>query len=166
MAWLGLMLLCACAPDIVVNYDKSADFSRYRTYGWGKNTPAKNPNLDQQIVQAIDDQLARKGLAKTESDPDLLISYHAASHEEIDYTEASYASGMGPAYGAAESTSASSTPMRVKVGTVIVDMYDPKTKRNVWHGAGSGLLGDDQGKMSGEIHKGAAKMFEKFPPSQ
>jgi len=166
MAWLGLMLLCACAPDIVVNYDKSADFSRYRTYGWGKNTPAKNPNLDQQIVQAIDDQLARKGLAKTESDPDLLISYHAASHEEIDYTEASYASGMGPAYGSAESTSASSTPMRVKVGTVIVDMYDPKTKRNVWQGAGSGLLGDDQGKMSGEIHKGAAKMFEKFPPSQ
>jgi hypothetical protein len=56
--------------------------------------------------------------------------------------------------------------MRVKVGTVIVDMYDPKTKRNVWHSAGSGLLGDDSGKMSGEIQKGAAKMFEKFPPSQ
>ena len=27
-------LLCACSLNVAVDYDKSTDFSRYRTYGW------------------------------------------------------------------------------------------------------------------------------------
>jgi hypothetical protein len=92
IAWLSLVLLCACAPNIAVDYDKSTDFSRYRSYGWGKGTPAKTPGLDRQIVKAIDEQLDRKGLSKTDNDPDLVVTYHAATHEEIDYNEASYGS--------------------------------------------------------------------------
>jgi hypothetical protein len=158
------MLLCACASNVVVDYDKSADFSRYHTYAWGKGTPAKNPDLDRQIVQAVDEQLARKGLTKTEADPDLVVSYYAATHEEIDYTEASYAAGYGPGYGSPISDSAGSVPMRVRVGEIVVDMYDTKEKRNVWHGVGTDLVMDDPAKTSAEIHNGAAKMFEKFPP--
>jgi hypothetical protein len=54
----------------------------------------------------------------------------------------------------------------VKVGTVVVDMYDTKHKRNVWHGVGSDLVRDDPGKVSERIQRGAAKMFENFPPRQ
>ena len=158
------MLLCACAPNVAVDYDKSTDFSRYRTYAWGKGTPAKNPDLDRQIVESIDEHLAKKGLTKTDGDSDLVVAYHAATHEEIDYDESSYTSGHGPAYGSLESTSAASTPMRVKVGTIVVDMYDTKKKRNVWHGVGSDLMMDDPAKTAAEIKKGAVKMFENFPP--
>jgi len=126
IAALGLMLLCACASNIVVDYDKNTDFSRYRTYGWGQGMPAKNPNLDRQIMGAIDEQMARKGFTKTEGDPDLVVTYHAATHEEIDYNEASYGSG----YGSSISPSAAEVPMKVNVGTVVVDMYDPKAKRD------------------------------------
>jgi hypothetical protein len=154
------MLLCACASNVVVDYDKSADFSRYHTYGWGKGTPAKNPNLDLKIVQAIDQQLARRGFTKTEADPDLLVSYHAATHEEIDYSEASFGQG----YHSSISPSAGEVPMRVNVGEIVVDMYDTKQKRNVWHGVGTDLVRDDPAKTSLEIQNGAAKMFEKFPP--
>ena len=166
LAWLSLMLLCACAPSIAVDYDKSTDFSRYRTYGWGKGTPAKNPDLDRQIVEAVDEEIVRKGFTKTDSDPDLVVTYHAATHEEIDYNEASYSSGYGPAYGSPISASSGDAPMRVRVGTVIVDMYDRKEKRKVWHGVGSDLVGDDPAKTSLEIRKGATKMFENFPPRQ
>lgn len=166
IAWLGLLLLCACAPNIVVDYDKSTDFSRYRTYGWGKGTPAKNPNLDRQIVEAIDEQLAHKGLTKAEGDPDLVVSYQAETHEEIDYNESSYASGSGPAYGSPISSSGADAPMRVRVGTIVVDMFDTKTQRNVWHGVGTDLVADNPAKTSAEIQKGATKMFEKFPPPQ
>lgn len=164
LACLSLMLLCACAPSVAVDYDKSADFSRYRTYGWGKGTPAKNPALDRQIVESIDQNLTQKGFTKTDADPDLVVAYHAATHEEIDYDQSSYTTGSGPAYGSPESSSAASTPMRVKVGTIVVDMYDAKKKRNVWHGVGSDLVMDDPAKTSAEIQRGAVKMFEKFPP--
>ena len=133
------MLLCACSSNIAVDYDKSTDFSRYRTYGWGQGMPAKNPNLDRQIMGAIDEQMARKGFTKTEGDPDLVVTYHAATHEEVDYNEASYGSG----YGSSISPSAAEVPMKVNVGTVVVDMYDPKAKRKVWHGVGSDLVMDD-----------------------
>jgi hypothetical protein len=164
IAGLSLILLCACAPNIAVDYDKSTEFSRYRTYGWGKGTPAKTPGLDSQIVKAIDEQMTRKGFTKTEDDPDLVITYHAATHEEIDYNEASYASGYGPAYGSPVSASSADTPMIVRVGTIVVDMYDTKQERNVWHGVGSDLLREDPGKVFDEIQKCAAKMFENFPP--
>ena len=166
LAWLSLLLLCACSPNIAVDYDKSTDFSLYHTYGWGKGTPAKNPDLDRQIVAAIDEQIGRKGFTKTEGDPDLVVTYHAATHEELDYNEASYSSGYGPAYGSPISASSADTPMRVRVGTVIVDMYDTAKKRKVWHGVGSNLVGDDPAKTSVEIRKGAIKMFEDFPPRQ
>jgi hypothetical protein len=164
LACLGFALLCGCAPNVAVDYDKSTDFSRYRSYGWGKGTPAKNPDLDRQIVESIDQHLAQKGFTKTNADPDLMVTYHAATHEEVDYDQSSYTTGYGPAYGSLESASASSTPMRVKVGTVVVDMYDTKMKRNVWHAVGSDLVMGDPAKTSAEIQKGAAKMFEKFPP--
>jgi hypothetical protein len=154
------LLVCACASNVVVDYDKSADFSSFRTYGWGTGTPAKNPNLDREIVQAVDEQMARKGFRKTEADPDLLVTYHAATHEEIDYNEASFGQG----YHSTISPSASEIPMRVKVGEIVVDMYDTKQKRNVWHGVGTDLVMDDPAKTSTEIHHGAAKMFDKFPP--
>jgi len=162
IAALGLMLLCACASNIVVDYDKNTDFSRYRTYGWGQGMPAKNPNLDRQIMGAIDEQMARKGFTRTEGDPDLVVTYHAATHEEVDYNEGSYGSG----YGSSISPSAAEVPMKVNVGTVVVDMYDPKAKRKVWHGVGSDLVMDDPTKTSAEIRNGAVKMFEKFPPRQ
>jgi hypothetical protein len=46
------------------NARKSPDSYRYRTYGWGQGMPAKNPNLDREIVVAIDEQMARKGSRK------------------------------------------------------------------------------------------------------
>jgi hypothetical protein len=146
-----------------VDYDKSTDFSQYHTYGWGTGVPAKNPTTDRQIVEAIDDQLTRKGLTKTESNPDLVVTYHAATHEDVDYHEGIYG-GTGPRYGSAISPEALDTPMRVRLGTVMVDMYDSKQKRRVWHGEGSDVMMDDPAKTSAEIQKGAAKMFEKFPP--
>ena len=158
------MLLCACASNVAVDYDKSADFSRYRTYGWTKGTPARNPDVDRQIVKTVDQHMARKGFTKTENDPDLMITYHAATHEEIDYNEASYAAGYGPGYGSPISDSASSVPMKVKVGTIMLDMYDTERKRTVWHGVGTDLVMDDPAKTSAEIQNGADKMFEKFPP--
>jgi hypothetical protein len=166
IASLSLLLLCACASNVVVNYDKNTDFSRYHTYGWGKGSPAKNPDLDRQIVESIDEQLARKGFTRTDAEPDLLVSYLAATHEEIDYNESSYGSGLGPAYGSLDTSSSADVPMKVRVGEIVVDMFDTKQKRNVWHGVGSDLVMDDPAKTSAEIRKGADKMFKHFPPAR
>ena len=68
-----------------VDWDKSADFTKYKTYAWGKGTPVKNQLMDQRIIDAVDKQLSAKGMQKTDdpANADLIvISGHAAVGRE------------------------------------------------------------------------------------
>ncbi|MCG8606952.1 DUF4136 domain-containing protein, partial [bacterium] len=44
----------------------------------------RNPLLDKRIRNAINDQLAAKGLQMTSSAPDILIAYHTGVQDKID----------------------------------------------------------------------------------
>src|ERR1044072_3635675 len=73
------------AQDIRYNSLPGTDFSKYKTYKWVRVPNAQYPNqiLDKQIMQAIDSQLATKGLTQTEADnPDLYVTYQAAVNQE------------------------------------------------------------------------------------
>src|SRR5678809_1785073 len=70
------------------------DFSKYKTYRWVRVAKAEYPNdiLDKQIVDAIDRQLAMKGLSKTDSESaDLIIAYQVAVNQEKQWN--SYSTG-------------------------------------------------------------------------
>ena len=72
MAAAMLLLGCvsASAQDIKYNFLPGTDFAKYKTYKWVRIPKVEYPNqiLDAQIMQAIDTQLALKGLTKTEGD--------------------------------------------------------------------------------------------------
>ncbi|HMK22675.1 MAG TPA: DUF4136 domain-containing protein, partial [Terriglobales bacterium] len=93
------LTLAACAPKVVIDFDKEADFAGYRTYAWETGTPVKNQLMDRRIIAAIDAQLAAKGFQKQVTDPDLFVSYHAALNEEIYYNTSSVGVGYGPSWG-------------------------------------------------------------------
>ncbi|MEX5214115.1 MAG: DUF4136 domain-containing protein [Nitrospiraceae bacterium] len=175
-ALLLSLALASCTPKIVVDFDKNTDFTNYHTYAWGKGTPAKSPFVDARIVAAIDEQLTSKGYQKVDANPDMLVSYHAATGEEVHYNTTSFGYGYGPAWGpgygwyrggygwgGGVSTSTTS-PTTVTIGTVVVDMYDAKDKRMIWRGRGSDTVLEDPAENEAQIREGAEKMFEKFPP--
>ena len=98
---LLLWSVSSCAQDVQYNFMPGTDFAKYRTYKWVRITNVQYPNqiLDAQIIQAIDSQLALKGLAKTESETaDLYVCYQAAVNQEKQWN--SYSNDMGGwAYG-------------------------------------------------------------------
>jgi hypothetical protein len=49
-------------------------------------------------------------------------------------------------------------------GTLIVDMYDAKTKQLLWRGSAEGTLSDKAAKNENKLNKAVAKMFKDFPP--
>ena len=51
-----------------------------------------------------------------------------------------------------------------KVGTVVVDLFDTKTKQLIWRGATSDTLSDNSDKNIKNLDKGVEKMFKNFPP--
>src|SRR6185436_5615629 len=143
----------ASAQDIKYNYLRGTDFSKYKTYKWVKVSNAQYPNsiLDEQIMQAIDSQLALKGLSKTEDNPDLYVAYQAAVSQEKQWNSFSTGGdnwgygrwggwgGYG-GYGGGMSTT-TTTSSTINIGTLNVDLYDVAAKNQIWRGAASKTLG-------------------------
>jgi hypothetical protein len=177
MAGFLLLFLQAAAPaqDIRYNALPGTDFSKFKTYKWVRVPDAQYPNqiLDQQIMQAIDAQLALKGLSKTEDNPDLYVTYQAAVSQEKQWNSYSTGGDMwgygrwggwgGYGGGMQTSTTTSST---INIGTLNVDMYDVARKNQVWRGAATKTLGSgkDPKKVEKNLNKAMAKLFKKYPP--
>jgi len=60
----------ALAQDVRYNFDRQADFTKFKTYKWVviKDAPKLSDLVDKQIKQTVEAELVKKGLTKTESD--------------------------------------------------------------------------------------------------
>jgi hypothetical protein len=173
----AFVLVASTAPaqDVGYNFDQQADFSKYKTYKWVAVKGAEQPNelIARQIADAIDRQLATKGLTRTDSDTaDLYVAYQVAVNQEKQMTTWDTGYGMGPGwggryyggyYGGGMSTSTTST---INIGTLAIDMYDRAGKQLVWRGMASKQL-DPKAKpekRQKNLDKGMAKLLKNYPP--
>jgi hypothetical protein len=162
---VALLLVTAgplAAQDVRYNFMPGADFSKYRTYKW-VNTGDAHPDqiMDAQIKQAVDSQLASKGMTKTDDDKaDLYIGYQTTVNQETQWDAwGSRAFGMGTG------TWTSST---ISVGTLVLDMYDPGTKQLVWTGSATKTIdpSSNHEKNMKNLDKSMAKLLKNYPPKQ
>jgi hypothetical protein len=170
----GLLLawcVVASAQEIRFNYLQGTDFSKYKTYKWVKVPKAQYPNqiLDDQIMRAIDAQLALKGLTKTEDNPDLYVTYQAAVNQEKQWNSYSTGGdywGWGGWRGWGGMSTTTTTSQTINVGTLSCDIYDVATKKQIWRGDATKTLGSgkDPAKVEKNLNKAMAKLFKKYPP--
>jgi hypothetical protein len=174
---LALLLVgagTAAAQDVRYNYDSQANFSAFKTYKWVdiKGAQPVNELVGQQIRSAIDAELAKKGLQKTESnDADLYIGYQAAVSTEKEFTSYDTGWGYGPGWygrgwyggGGGMTTGQTST---IYVGQLAVDMYAPGSKSLVWRGVASKTIDSKAkpDKQQKNLAKATAKMLKNYPP--
>jgi hypothetical protein len=55
-------------------------------------------------------------------------------------------------------------PTRTQFGTLVVDLFDAKTKDLVWRGVSSGMLSNKSAKNIANLNRGVQKLFQHFPP--
>ena len=167
LAWCAVAL----AQEIRFNYVQGTDFSKYKTYKWVKIPNVQYPNqiLDDQIVKAIDAQLALKGLTRTEENPELYVTYQAAVNQEKQWN--SYSSGgdywgWGGWGGWGGMQTTTTTSKTINVGTISCDIYDVATKKQIWRGDATKTLGSgkDPKKVEKNLNKAMTKLFKKYPP--
>lgn len=165
-----LISATAQAQKVNTDYDKTADFTQYKTYSWGEGTPAKNPLGHQYIIAGIDAQLAAKGWRKVESDSDIVVIYSASTSSETQIHTfdsggawGGYRWGWG-GYGGMVGGTSTTTVSKIRVGELIIDMADVKNKGFVWRGTASDTMSDNPEKNKKKVDKALAKMFKKFPP--
>src|ERR1041385_2168137 len=86
---ISMLILLGCAAataqEIRYNFMPGTDFAKYKTYRWARVPNVQYPDQisDTQITQAIDTQLAMKGLSKSGGETaDLVVTYQAAVNQE------------------------------------------------------------------------------------
>ena len=165
----------ALAQDVRYNFAKEANFASFKTYKWVsiKSAQPLSDLVDSQIKSAVDAELGKKGLMKTESDnADLFVGYQAAVNTEKQYTSFDtgwgygggwYGGGMYRGGGMSTTTGTTST---IYVGQLALDMYTPAQKSLVWRGTASKTL-DAKAKPEKQqknLDKAVAKLLKNYPP--
>lgn len=176
LAVLAIGVSSALAQQVRYNFDKGADFSKFKTYKWVDIKGADRPNdlVQGQIKAAIDAELAGKGLSKVDSDEaDLYIGYQTAIGTEKQFNSYSTGWGYGPGWGGGwrggmGSTTTSGTTSTIYTGQLGLDMYETSTKNLVWRGTVSKTL-DPKAKPEKQqknLKKAVAKLLKNYPPKQ
>lgn len=162
------------AQKVKVGYDKSVDFSRYRTYTiQHPAAPSPRPLLYANIVGAIQEELQAKGLAGTENDGDLTLILAGG----LDYglnsvtsvTSDSCANCKAPLLDPKEWTGKTAPPgssgKPMPDGMVELNFIDRAANKVVWTGIVTQKL--DTGKKEKSLQKISAaiqKLLTEFPP--
>src|SRR6266852_6077168 len=114
------------AQHVKTDYDRSANFDQYKTYSWQK-VATKKPLWVDRIKSAVDAVLAAKGWTLVPSDGN--ISLVAVETTKNQQTLNTFYNGFGGGWrwggGFGNSTT---TVDNYKVGTLVVDLFDAKTK--------------------------------------
>lgn len=175
--WMAVLLMVASAAfgqDVRYNFDKGTDFSKFKTYKWVvlKGATPVDDLTDKQIKDAIDAQLATKGLSKVEGDDaNLFVGYQAAVGTEKQFTSYDTGWGYGPGwygrgwYGGAGGMTTGQTST-IYNGQLAVDMYNSAGHDLVWRGVVSKTL-DPKAKpekRQKNLTKALTKLFKNYPP--
>jgi hypothetical protein len=154
----------AFAQQVTTDFDHQANFSQYKTYSWQEIKPA-NSLWDARIKNAVDAQLAAKGWTQVDSGGDVAIV--AIKTTQTQRSLQTFYDGFGGGWrwrGFGGMGEATTTEQDYKEGTLVVDMYDSKTKQLIWRGSAEDTLSNKAEKNEKNLDKGVAKMFKKFPP--
>lgn len=185
--WFGAVALSAalfvtgCAGSAHIEKDKSADFSKYKTYAWvekPESTEAKKTKKNElteiNIRNSVNNQLQKIGWKEVNSNPDIMVNYellvekNEKEQKDAVYSQPftrsyfnRYTGRVNTFYYPSQFQGYDTYTTTVKEGTVTVTMVDNKTDKAVWQGWTTNEI--DSRKMTGkEIDQSVKTIFKKF----
>ena len=181
VAMSAALLITGCAGTAHIEKDKSADFSKYKTYAWAEKPETneakkarRNELTEANIRNSVNQQLQKIGWKEVDKNPDIMVNYELlvdrTEKEQKDavyspsYTRSYYNRYTGRVntyYYPGQFSGYDTYTTTVKEGTVTVTMIDNKTDKAVWQGWITSEI--DSRKMTGkEIDQSVKTIFRKF----
>ena len=165
---------CASGPDIRADYDKAADFGKYRTYGFVAQAGTDNGDFrslaTQMLQNAASRQMEARGYTRSDN-PDLVINFKGKLEEktDIESTPAPYYGpgwGYGGWYGAPWGGYGGTevTTRRYNVGTLVMDIVDREKRQVVFQGGIEDVVTKEMMQnREATISKAVEHLFSKYP---
>jgi hypothetical protein len=166
---MGILLLFAgklSAQEVKTDYDRSVNFAQYKTYSW-EHVKTKDPLDIDRIKAAVNAALSAKGWTQADSGGE--VSIVAIEMTQNEQTLNTFYDGLGGGwgwrrFGGGGFGEATTTTETYKVGTLVVDLFDAKTKTLLWRGSASDTLSNNSNTNIKNLDKGVEKIFKRFPP--
>ena len=148
------------AQDVKTDFDHNIDFAQYKTYSWEK-VQTQDP-LWVSRIKAVNAALtAKAGRQSVRRKRRHCRDRNDSGTQYAQHVLRRFRRGL-----ALEAVSKTTTTVEnYKVGTLVVDLFDAKTKKLIWRGSSAGTLSDKSEKNIKILDKEAQKMFDHFPPS-
>ena len=173
---VSLVGTSAAGEKIHVNYDKSLDFTKFKTYGWSPHGAVAHPMLALDLVGAIEQELNSRGMTKVATNPDIIIAVYGAVDSEVSMTSNNpiyNATGGIPPFDPSMTSPGNSlywdgyygnSTVVVYPGQLVVDLVDFKNKKLVWRAAAKEAVSpNNPDKLESEVNNTITKMFKDYP---
>jgi len=186
---LVYMLGCASPPNIRTDYDQSADFYSYKTYGYVRKLGTEGRGYSTLVTKHFKEGVKREmealGYTFSDTTPDLLVNFSMFVEDKTDiesYQNATMPVGGYGRYGHGgygyygyrrglyHSYPVYETDVRVvnyKEGTVNIDVVDAKKSQLIWEALIEGRLSKKAMKNPGAtINEIVTELFKNYPAKE
>ncbi|MDH4050523.1 MAG: DUF4136 domain-containing protein [Rubrivivax sp.] len=177
----GLLVLggCASAPAVRADYDRTADFTQYKTFAFanplGTDRGGYQSIVSQHLKAATQRELEARGLRLDPAAPQLLVNFNASLNEKMRVSSMPtpvMGMGVGHGYYGYRAGMYGAWPMYVDQttvtpyheGTLNIDVVDASRKQLVWEGVVTDTVTQKMmDDMQATLDAVVAAAFAKYP---
>lgn len=171
IATMLVFFLQACSRvQVKTDYQRSTDFSQYRSFAWDSPRTGEkrflpvNKEVRENIDQAIEQKLLGSGLVMAEAkEADLLVRRSVSKKDRSvrgqGVEDGGYLFGGDPDYGR---RSAATRGEVIRRATLRVELFDTKQNKIVWSAEARAVV-DPLAEKSAEVERFVTAIMKKFP---
>ncbi len=175
---LGSLLFFGCSGvKVVSDYDKTVDFSKYKTveyYGWVEESDAILSRFDKERIEAsFAQEFKSRGMEIVKEGGDLVVALFIVAQQKTETTASSYNYGgygyggyygYGPGYGwGGGYTTTTYDTYEYLEGTLVCSVYDKQTETLVWEGVGTKTISEDPKDRERNIPYAIKMIMAQYP---
>jgi hypothetical protein len=171
---LAMLTLSCATTTIATDYDRNADFERYRTFSflgghlWSDGIADDgNTLVKDRIRNSVVATLTSKGMQQVTEKPDVYVAYLAGARRRVEFEAAGpYFAGFAPYFGVGGWWAPMYTNWWARTyneGTLVIDLIDASTKKLVWRAYAETEINKPVSDQKAQ--QVADKAFKNFPPA-
>ncbi|HSD17946.1 MAG TPA: DUF4136 domain-containing protein [Thermomonas sp.] len=174
---IAAVLASGCATtqkfELTSDYDRSTDFSGYRTFGFiqplGTDTTGYESLVTQTLKAATRREMEARGYTYAETGADLLLNFNAKLEKQtrvtqMPYMSAPYYAYRGGFYGGWAGYGNETRVTQYDEGTLNIDLVDARRKQLVWEGVAVGRITQEHREnREASLNATVAEVFAKYP---
>ena len=170
---LPVMAMVSCKPTLNVSsdYDRSANFSTYKTFSLYYLISNKNVNElnENRIWNSIRAEMMKKGYKENDQQPDIILNAVSVVKNRNSVSATTTGYGYGGAYrpyGYRAGMATGTTTFQknsYKEGSLVIDVIDFKTNKLIWQGTGSAEFEKAPKNPDEAVTNAVTKILANFP---